>query len=106
MMQTTGDFTLTTYTDLFQQTEPVYRALCPDGRVLYVNADTLESSRECAPEDQLFSSAFWLESRGDGELVWIAAICEACGGEFRPIDGYYDDEQEPTYSYCAQCCKW
>lgn len=32
--------------------------------------------------------------------------CEACGVMFKPSDGYYEAEREPTYSYCANCCHW
>lgn len=32
--------------------------------------------------------------------------CEACGHLFRLGEGYYENEQEPTYSYCADCCHW
>lgn len=31
---------------------------------------------------------------------------EACGEMFKPSEGYYEAEQEPTYSYCADCCHW
>lgn len=33
-------------------------------------------------------------------------VCEACGGQFRLLEGYFEDEHEPTYSYCSTCCHW
>lgn len=33
-------------------------------------------------------------------------VCEVCGHQFRPLEGYYENEHEPTYSYCAVCCHW
>lgn len=33
-------------------------------------------------------------------------VCEACGTLFKPSEGYYEAEIEPTYSYCRDCCHW
>lgn len=83
--------------------ELIYRGECEDG-ILYVSLDLIENDGN-VPAHDLFSTAFWLHAL-NGELVWIAATCEACGDEFRPSDGYVETEHEPTYSYCANCCHW
>lgn len=87
------------------KTELVYRGKTSDGRTLCTLEIAIEANRNIE-EGDLFSPDYWAMASIDNDNCWIMAICELCGDEFRPTDGYYEDGHEPTYSYCAECCHW
>lgn len=96
-----------TYTDKTTgRVLPIYRGVLADGRALCVTADLLQAQHPTFPTGSEYTAEYWRAVAIEGEHCWIAAICEACGEEFRPMDGYYEDEHEPMYSYCAACCHW
>lgn len=82
--------------------ESYYRGVTSDVRVLFVLADVLHASGDALTAEVLHDADTWLASV-DEESVWFAAVCEACGNEYRPCDGYYEAGE---YSYCAECCHW
>jgi hypothetical protein len=80
----------------------VYRGVTSSGRVLYVLSESVDEN----PHVPLNADE-WSESAGDGESCWYAAKCDACGAEFRPIDGYIDDDaMNIEFAYCRDCCHW
>jgi hypothetical protein len=88
----------TTYNDTV-----IYRGQASTGQIVCVDEPVMLANQGDFSAEELNNPDEWLESAGDGESVWIAALCEACGAEFRPIDGYHEKD---TYSYCSTCCSW
>lgn len=89
---------LTTYGEM-----TIYRGQATTGQVVCVDKLVMDKNKGDFSEQELSDADGWLASANDGENVWIAATCEACGQEYRPIDGYYDPGE---YSYCSDCCHW
>lgn len=85
---------------LVQAQKPYYRGVASTKQVVCVTVDILNLNRDMYSESEMLNPDFWLDSVGDGESCWVAAKCQLCKAEYRPVDGTH---VEGVCSYCPRC---